>query len=139
MVSPGPISVTSPPREWTRPRPSVTCRVWPTAWECQAVRAHGAKRTMFTRIRDGSSPLAITSNPDVAGEHLGRALGGRLPGLDLHCLSLVRAHSCLCPLEPRVAASSVFLASTVRTARRLREALLVPRPAGPPTGVGGVF
>jgi hypothetical protein len=57
MVSPGRISTTWPPFDWTRPRLSVTCRVWPTAWQCQAVRAPGAKRTTFTRIREGSSPL----------------------------------------------------------------------------------
>jgi hypothetical protein len=36
-------------------------RLCPTAWACEAVRAHGAKRTVLTRMRDGSSPLAMTS------------------------------------------------------------------------------
>src|SRR5947209_20570794 len=62
MVSLGRISMTLPPRDWTSPIPSVTCNVCPTAWQCQAVRAHGAKRTVLTRMREGSSPLATTSN-----------------------------------------------------------------------------
>src|SRR6266508_1662671 len=53
--------MTPPPRDWTRPRPSVTCSVWPAAWRCQALRAPGAKRTTLTRMREGSSPLAMTS------------------------------------------------------------------------------
>src|SRR6476469_2175740 len=60
-VSPGRITTTSPPRDWARPMPSVTCNVCPQAWVCHAVRAQGANRTVFTRIRDGSSHLAITS------------------------------------------------------------------------------
>src|ERR1700712_5129508 len=55
------MTTTLPPRDWTNPMPSVTCSVWPHAWVCHAVRAHGAKRTVLTRIRDGSSPLAMTS------------------------------------------------------------------------------
>src|SRR5580658_2909014 len=62
MVSPGRISKTSPPRAWTSPIPSVTCRVCPRAWQCHALRAPGANRTTLTRIRDGSSPRAMTSN-----------------------------------------------------------------------------
>ena len=61
-VSPGRISTISPPRDWIWPRPSVTCKVWPFVWACQALRAPGAKRTTFTRTRDGSAPLAMTSN-----------------------------------------------------------------------------
>ncbi|GAA2355147.1 hypothetical protein GCM10010404_04090 [Nonomuraea africana] len=39
----GPHMTTSPPRGCTRPTPSVTCRVCPTAWRCQAVREYGAR------------------------------------------------------------------------------------------------
>src|SRR6476619_651288 len=62
MTSPGRMTVTSPPRDWMSPMPSVTCRVCPTACLCQAVRAQGANRTVFTRTREGSSPLMMTSN-----------------------------------------------------------------------------
>src|SRR5918994_2513896 len=62
MVSPGPTSSTSPPRACASPRPSVTCRVWPFAWECHALRAPGAKRTRLTRSREASSPFAMTSS-----------------------------------------------------------------------------
>src|SRR5258708_30048778 len=61
MVSPGRISMTPPPRDWISPIPSVTCRVCPSACECHALRAPGAKRTTFTRIREGSVPRAMTS------------------------------------------------------------------------------
>src|SRR3954454_11720553 len=62
MTSPGRMVSTSPPRDWIRPTPSVTCRVWPSECECQAVRAHGANRTVLTRTREGASPRAMTSN-----------------------------------------------------------------------------
>jgi hypothetical protein len=83
-VSPGRITTTTPPPDCTSPIPSVTCRVCPQAWLCQAVRAHGANRTVLTRILEGSSPLAMTSKylgddvkVDVAGEqHPGRPPGG---------------------------------------------------------------
>src|SRR6478735_5910186 len=52
---------TSPPADWMRPSPSVTYSVWPSAWQCHAVRAPGVKCTAFTRTRDGSSPRAIAS------------------------------------------------------------------------------
>src|SRR5262249_57584306 len=55
-VSPGRITITPSARETTRPMPSVTCRVCPTACMCHAVRAAGVKCTGFTRARDGSSP-----------------------------------------------------------------------------------
>ena len=45
----------------TRPTPSVTRRVCPQAWLCQAVRAPGVKRTVLARIRDGSSPRTISA------------------------------------------------------------------------------
>src|SRR3954449_13052675 len=62
MTSPGRMVRTSPPRDWIRPTPSVTCRVWASEWECHAVRAHGANRTVLTRTREGASPRAMTSN-----------------------------------------------------------------------------
>jgi hypothetical protein len=62
MVSPGRTALIRSPRDWTRPAPSVTCRVCPRAWECHAFRAPGANRTTLTRIRDGSVPRAMTSN-----------------------------------------------------------------------------
>src|SRR6478735_7544386 len=55
-VSPGRITMTVPPRPTTNPMPSVTCRVWPMAWTCQAVCEPGAKCTAFTRALDGSAP-----------------------------------------------------------------------------------
>jgi len=61
-TSPGWISATASPRDWTSPIPSTTYSVWPTACACHAVRAPGENRTAFTRIREGSAPLAITSN-----------------------------------------------------------------------------
>src|ERR1700689_1388900 len=60
-MSPERISAMSPPRDWTRPWPSVTYRVCPTAWECHAVRAEGVKWTALTRTREGSSPRAMAS------------------------------------------------------------------------------
>src|SRR5215216_6618899 len=61
MTSPARISSMGPPRGWTSPLPSVTYRVWPTAWACQAVRAVGVNRTALTRTREGSSPRAMAS------------------------------------------------------------------------------
>ncbi len=61
IVSPGRISITSPPRDWIRPMPSVTCTVCPSACACHALRAPGAKRTTLTRIREGSCPAAMPS------------------------------------------------------------------------------
>src|SRR5712691_1678173 len=61
MVSPGRVTVTTPPRDWISPIPSVTCRVCPRTCECHALRAPGAKRTTLTRIREGSWPRAMTS------------------------------------------------------------------------------
>src|SRR4051794_30320944 len=55
------MSTMSPPRDCTSPAPSVTYRVWPSAWECQAVRAPGVKWTALTRMREGASPLAKAS------------------------------------------------------------------------------
>ena len=63
IVSPGRISRTlAAARLDVSPSPSRTCRVWPTAWTCQALRAPGAKRTMLERTRDGASPRAMRSN-----------------------------------------------------------------------------
>src|SRR5689334_9379630 len=45
-VSPALTSSTGPPRSWTRATPSVTYRVCPCGWLCQAVRAPGAKCTL---------------------------------------------------------------------------------------------
>src|SRR4029453_11096689 len=44
-VSPGRISRIGAPQTCTRPTPETTCRVWPSGWVCQAVRAFGSKRT----------------------------------------------------------------------------------------------
>src|SRR4029453_17059440 len=60
-MSPARISSTAPPRDCTSPLPSMTYRVWPTAWACQAVRADGVNRTALTRTREGSSPRTIGS------------------------------------------------------------------------------
>ena len=38
-VWPGWATTFSPPRDWSHAVPCVTCRVWPRACECQAVRA----------------------------------------------------------------------------------------------------
>ena len=46
--------MTVPSRVPSRAMPSVISRVWPTAWECQAVRAPGVKWTQPQAIRDGS-------------------------------------------------------------------------------------
>src|SRR5713226_8892807 len=61
MTSPHRMSTMWLPRDCRRPAPSVTYSVWPRAWECHAVRALGVKRTALTRIREGSSPLAMAS------------------------------------------------------------------------------
>jgi hypothetical protein len=61
ITSPARISSMAPPRDCTSPLPSVTYRVCPTAWECQAVRAEGVNRTALTRTREGSSPRAMAS------------------------------------------------------------------------------
>src|SRR5947209_734982 len=54
ITSPGPISSIGPPQRWTRPRPAVTIRVWPSGWLCQAVRAPGSKVTLAPTARAGS-------------------------------------------------------------------------------------
>lgn len=46
--------MTMPSRVPSSAVPSVISRVWPTAWECQAVRAPGVKWTQPQAIRDGS-------------------------------------------------------------------------------------
>jgi hypothetical protein len=67
-----------PPRAWTSAMPSVTRRVWPRAWTCQAVRDPGAKRTMPAVIRCGrgrgwatgstqTSPVNLSAGPLVVG------------------------------------------------------------------------
>jgi hypothetical protein len=40
-----------PQRAWTSAMPSVTRRVWPRAWMCQAVRDPGAKQYGWDRSR----------------------------------------------------------------------------------------
>jgi hypothetical protein len=52
---PGRATMTFPSRVLSRAILSVTYRVWPTAWECHAVRAPGVKCTQPHAIRDGSS------------------------------------------------------------------------------------
>jgi hypothetical protein len=47
--------MTVPSRVPSRAMPSVMYSVWPTAWECQAVRAAGVKWTQPHASRDGSS------------------------------------------------------------------------------------
>src|SRR4051812_16663696 len=61
-VSPGWASKTVPSRVPISAMPDTTCRVWPTAWECQLVRAPGEKRTRLARIRDGAWPATMTSH-----------------------------------------------------------------------------
>jgi hypothetical protein len=55
-VSPAWMRSTWPSRVPTRPTPSVTCRVCPTAWECQLVRAPAVNRTRAAVMRDGPVP-----------------------------------------------------------------------------------
>src|ERR1700685_796348 len=92
MVSPGRISMTSPPRACIRPIPSVTCKVCPRAWQCHALRAPGANRTTLTRILDGSSPLAMTSNQASPVNVSAGALTLGCFGLVSNFLLLRRAH-----------------------------------------------
>lgn len=47
--------------DWTKPRPSVTYRVWPPSWECHAVRAPGVKCTEIAITPGGASGEAIVS------------------------------------------------------------------------------
>src|SRR5205807_5224929 len=54
ITSPGPIASIGPPQRWTRPRPAVTIRVWPSGWLCHAVRAPGSKVTLAPTARAGS-------------------------------------------------------------------------------------
>ena len=53
-------------------------RVWPTACECQAVRAEGVNRTALTRTREGSSPRTMASmKTSPVNQSAGpRAVGG---------------------------------------------------------------
>ena len=60
-VSPARISRTGPPHSWTRPTPETTCRVWPSGWVCQAVRAPGSKLTRAERTRAGPGASMIGS------------------------------------------------------------------------------
>ena len=112
-VSPGRIMMTRS-RVATTPMPSVTWSVWPRLWLCQAVRAHGAKRTVLTRIRDWLLTAGDDVEVDVAGEHLGRALGGGLLGQEFHVSSFRRMWS------PSSRAAVLGVASlAVQLARRL--------------------
>src|SRR6266496_1242862 len=54
ITSPGRISSIGPPQRWTRPRPAVTIRVWPSGWVCHAVRAPGSNVTLTPTTRAGS-------------------------------------------------------------------------------------
>src|SRR4051794_7062086 len=67
-VSPGRIATTSPPRDWVRPTPLVTCRVWPWTCRCHAARAQGAKCTALTLPRE-AVPGAMTSKCTTPVNH----------------------------------------------------------------------
>jgi len=87
-VSPGCITTTAPPRDWTRPTPSVTCKGL----------AHRVCVPRGTRTR--CEPHDVDAHPGrflalvddveihVTGEHLGRSFGGGLFREFLH------SHSC---------------------------------------------
>lgn len=115
--------MTSPPRDWTRPRPSVTYSVCPLAWQCQAVCAPGANRTMLTRNRDGSSPLAMTSN-HTSPENI--SAGPLLLG----CLAWISKS--LLFTNSHKSQSRPNIPSTLEGPRRPWEVLPVPALAGPP-------
>src|SRR5437588_8331456 len=59
--SPGRITSIGPPRRCARPTPSVTNMVWPFGCVCQAVRAPGAKCTLFALRRDWPDGAATAS------------------------------------------------------------------------------
>src|SRR5919202_3716475 len=64
------MATTRPSRVPTKPRPSAPCRVCPTSWECQFVRAPGVNRTRLPTSRDGPAgvvkPVTNTSPVNVA-------------------------------------------------------------------------
>src|SRR5215470_17279843 len=60
-VSPGRISRIGPPQACTRPTPETTCKVCPSGWVCQAVRALGSNLTQAPLIRPGAGASAIGS------------------------------------------------------------------------------
>src|SRR5450830_1619974 len=67
--SPGGIQTVSPARTWrigppqvcTWPMPDVMCKVCPSGWVCQAVRAPGSKRTQAERRSAGSGAWMMGS------------------------------------------------------------------------------
>jgi hypothetical protein len=75
---PGRIRVTCSPRAWTSPSPSVTCRVWEMEWECQAVRAPGAKCTLPRDSWWGPWPAVIGS---IQTSPVNQFSGPRMVGL----------------------------------------------------------
>ena len=68
-VSPGCMVRTWPSRVRTTPKPSVTCKAWSRAWECEAVRAPGENRTAPILGVDPTPSRTITSaaDPVVSG------------------------------------------------------------------------
>src|SRR6478609_8518889 len=58
ITSPARMRISGPPRAWTKPSPSVTHRVCPKEWRCQAVWAHGVKCTQPSETGDGPCPWA---------------------------------------------------------------------------------
>ena len=74
IVSPGRISITSPPRDWIRPMPSVTCTVCPVP---RAAGPRGEAHHVDAHPR-GFLPRRDAVVPGVPGERLPRGLHGRL-------------------------------------------------------------
>jgi hypothetical protein len=60
---------------------SVTCGVWQQAWVCHAVRAQGAKRTVLTRIREGSSPFVPPGTVRRRANYPSGGVAQRFPAL----------------------------------------------------------
>src|SRR5215213_5518705 len=135
MISPARICSTGPPRDCTRPWPSVTYRVWPTAWACQAVRAEGVNRTALTRTREGSSPWAMGSMKTSPVNHsAGPLVVGRRGWMGMGVSSV----SCRCwrsrrrsPVLGRTATRRPGRGSSRRRAQDLEEA------AGGPLALAG--
>ena len=73
-----------PPRDWTRPLPSVTTRIWPPEWECHAVLAPGSKWTEILQAVRRRARLDDRFDPDVTREPVHRPSVRRLSRIDLH-------------------------------------------------------
>ena len=80
-VSPGRISRIGSPHSWMRPTPETTCKVWPSGWVCQAVRAFGSNLTHAPLIRAGAGASMMGSCHTVPvnefGRHLARGHGAQ--------------------------------------------------------------